>query len=139
MRIVAGEGAMGEPGFTVDLHAVDGFGTELRHDLDVHLSSEKIQTLHIFAGLPTFGTRTASPVVQQAARDYHARLLELYEVMDALLYNGEVMARAAHTIADAYATADTLSGEDVTAALKGARQTANADVNAVDPTTGRPI
>ncbi|MER7005084.1 hypothetical protein ABT297_18825 [Dactylosporangium sp. NPDC000555] len=130
---------MSEQGFTVDSQAVHGFGTELRRDLDVHLSSEKLQTLHIFAGLPTFGARTASPAVQQAARDYHARLLELYEVMDALLYNGEVMARAAHTIADAYATADTLSGEDITTVLRGAKEAVAADAAAVDPSTRRPI
>ncbi|MFG2037067.1 hypothetical protein [Dactylosporangium sp. NPDC048998] len=130
---------MSEQGFTVDPRAVHGFGTELRHDLDVHLSSEKAQTLHIFAELPTFGTRTASPAVQQAAKDYHARLLELYEVMDALLYNGEVMARAAHTIADAYSEADTLSGDDISTALRGAKEAATADAGAVDPDTGRPI
>lgn len=126
-------------GFTVDAHAVHGFGTDFQHDLDAHLSAEKAQTLHVFAQTPLFGTRTPSDDVQQAAKHYHARLVELYDVMDALLYNGAVMARAAHSIADAYATSDTLADTEVQRALSEARKAAAADAASVDPKTGRPI
>ncbi|GAA2352904.1 hypothetical protein [Dactylosporangium salmoneum] len=130
---------MGEHGFAVDPGTVHGFGRDLQHDLDVHLSAEKVQTLHIFSETPIFGARTASPTVQQAAKSYHARLLELYDVMDALVYNGAVMARAAHAIADAYTTADALSSDAVTGALSGATRAVDSDADADDPITGRPI
>ncbi|MEV6928588.1 hypothetical protein AB0M46_29430 [Dactylosporangium sp. NPDC051485] len=130
---------MGEHGFAVDPSAVHGFGRDLQHDLDVHLSAEKIQTLHIFSETPIFGARTASSTVQQAAKSYHARLLALYDVMDAMLYNGAVLARAAHTIADAYAASDMVAGDEVQRAVFNARQATAADAIAVDPRTGRPI
>ena len=126
-------------GFAVDPQAVHAFGTGLRHDLDVHLSSEKVQTLHVFSQTPGFGTRALSEDVRQAARNYHARLVELYDVMDALLYNGAALARAAHTIADAYAESDTLAGTDIQRSLADARPAVTADASATDPDTGRPI
>jgi hypothetical protein len=125
-------------GFTVDAAAVRTFGAGFQHDLDAHLSSERTQSLHVLATTPTFGGRTPSPPIQQAARDYHRRLLELYEVLDALLHNGAVLAHAAETIAESYETADTLSSADVDAALGHARQAMTNDT-AADPKTGRPI
>lgn len=127
------------PGFAVDPEAVRSFAVDLQHDLDVHLSAEKVQTLHIFSETPMFGARTASPDVQQAAKDYHARLLELFDVIDVLLHNGAVMARAAHEIADAYAAADSLSSADVAAALGKAKRDVTVDADVVDPKTGRPV
>ncbi|GAA4246495.1 hypothetical protein GCM10022255_017950 [Dactylosporangium darangshiense] len=126
-------------GFAVDPQAVRAFAADLRHDLDVHLSSEKIQTLHIFSGAQMFGATTRSPVVRQAAADYYARLLELYDLLDVLLHNGAVMAQAAQDIADAYADADVMSQEQVDGAFGSAKRLSAADAQAVDPKTGRPV
>ncbi|MGI5244442.1 hypothetical protein [Dactylosporangium sp. CA-139066] len=126
-------------GFTVDVAAVHGFGTDFQHDLDVHLSAEMTQTLTVFANTPLFGTQALSDDVKQAAKNYHARLVELYEALDVLMYNGEVMARAAHVIADAYTSADALASTDVQTAMSEAGRAVNADVPPVDPKLGRPI
>ncbi|WP_433614399.1 hypothetical protein ACQP2P_08340 [Dactylosporangium sp. CA-139114] len=130
---------MGEPGFVVDPSVVHAFGRDFQHDLDVHLSAEKVQTLHLFAATPMFGTGTASPAVHKAAADYHAKLIELFDIMDAMLEEGAVMARAAHAVAEAYSEADAVSVADLSGAVGAARLRTGADLHAVDPDTGRSI
>jgi hypothetical protein len=136
-----GEGAMSEngKGFEVDPRAVHAFGIDLQHDLDVHLSAEKVQTLHLFADAQMFGAGTASPAVHEAAEAYHHKLIQLFDLMDGLVYEGAVMAQAAHAIAEAYADADKISGGDVGAAVSAAQLRIDADAVAADPKTGRPI
>src|SRR5688500_9387219 len=51
-------------GFTVDLEAVRSFGVGLLSDLTAHLSPEHDQILRTFVDTPSFGIRTASPVIQ---------------------------------------------------------------------------
>ncbi|WP_433217040.1 hypothetical protein ACQP00_08905 [Dactylosporangium sp. CS-047395] len=126
-------------GFAVDPRAVHTFGLDFQHDLDVHLSAEKVDTLHLFSGAAIFGARTASPEVHKAASDYSAKLIELFDVIDAMILEGAAMARAAHAIAEAYAEADAVSGVDVGDAVGSARTGFDADRYAVDPRTGRPI
>ncbi|MER7281293.1 hypothetical protein ABT369_43355 [Dactylosporangium sp. NPDC000244] len=130
---------MGEPGFVVDPGAVHAFGRDFQHDLDVHLSAEKVRALHLFAATPVFGTRAVNKDVQQAATDYVKRLQELFDLMEVLLYNGSVMAQAAHEIAEAYESADSLTADQVSKALGNARAAVTADADAVDPRTGRPV
>ncbi|WP_432987287.1 hypothetical protein [Dactylosporangium sp. CA-233914] len=126
-------------GFVVDPRALETFGLDFQHDLDAHLSSEKVQTLHIFSEAQLFGSGTASPDVHQAATDYRSKLLELFDTMDALLHEGAVMARAAQAIANAYAEADAISDDDVHRAVGVAQQQTDADALVVDPVTGRPV
>lgn len=131
---------MGEQrGFEVDPGAVHTFGTDFQHDLDVHLSSEKVQTLHLFSETPVFGTRAVNKDVQQTAATYHARLTELFELMEVLLFNGAVMAQAAHQIAESYESADSLAVDQVNVAVGDARAVMAAESDAIDPKTGRPI
>ncbi|MFI5908690.1 hypothetical protein [Dactylosporangium sp. NPDC051541] len=126
-------------GFVADPAAVHTFGSDFQHDLDVHLSAEKIQTLHLFSATPTFGLRAVNSEVQQTAKDYIARLRDLYDLLEVLLHNGAVLTEAAHTIAEAYETADTLTATQVTGALATARATVTATSNPTDPKTGRPL
>nr|BFE62489.1 hypothetical protein GCM10020063_070150 [Dactylosporangium thailandense] len=130
---------MGEPGFVVEPGAVHAFGRDFQHDLDVHLSAEKVQALHLFAATPVFGTRAVNKDVQQVVTTYHARLTELFELMEVLIFNGSVMAQAAHQIAEAYASADALSAGRMNLVAGEARAAVARDAGAVDPRTGRPV
>jgi hypothetical protein len=123
-------------GFVVDPSTVHTFGTDVQHDLDVHLSAEKVQTLHLFSDTPVFGLRAVNHEVRRTATDYVTRLQDLFELMEVLLHNGAVLARAAHSIAEAYESADTLTADQVSSALGNARATVSAP--ATDPTTGHP-
>ncbi|WP_433057780.1 hypothetical protein [Dactylosporangium sp. CS-033363] len=126
-------------GFVVDPRAVHTFGLDFQHDLDVHLSAETVQTLDLFAATPVFGTRAVNEDVRRAASDYFTRLQEIFAVMETLLYNGAVMAKAAHSIAEAYESADVLSADQVGVALGDGRADVAADLHAVDRRTGRAI
>ncbi|MFB9446079.1 hypothetical protein Dvina_09690 [Dactylosporangium vinaceum] len=126
-----------QSGFVADPGTVRAFGADLQRDLDIHLSAEKVETLHLFSGAPVFGLRAVSAEVQQTARDYVARLQDLFELMEVLLHNGAVLARAAHSVADAYESADTLTADQVSGALGNARASVSAETSATDPETGR--
>jgi hypothetical protein len=136
-----GEGAMSErgKGFEADPRAIHTFGVDFQHDLDVHLSAEMVQSLHLFSDAQMFGIGTASPTVHEAAEAYHHKLMQLFDLMDGLVYEGAVMAQAAHAIAEAYADADKISSGDIGAAVSAAQLRVDADAVAAEPKTGRPI
>ena len=133
-----------QSGFTVDLEAVRSFGAGLHADLTAHLSPEHDQILRTFVDTPSFGTRTASPVIQAAVTTYHAQLIRLLELTEAFLDNGAAFVQATEDIVAAYRQADEFSGQAMQATLRSPRGKAVAASDAVigaglDPMTGRPI
>ena len=131
-------------GFTVDLEAVRSFGAGLHADLTAHLSPEHDQILRTFVDTPSFGTRTASPVIQAAVIAYHAQLIRLLDLTAAFIDNGAAFVQATEDIVAAYRRADEFSGQAMQETLRGARGKAVAASDAAirsgfDPVTGRPI
>ena len=115
------------PGFAVDPAGVRTFGAALRRDLDEHLSPENDRIVATFLDTPLFGSAAVSGVVRQAAKDYAHQLINLLDVVDVLLYNGAVLAETAQRVADAYATSDIASADQLLALTGSARAEVAAD------------
>lgn len=131
-------------GITVDLAAVRSFGAGLHADLTAHLSPEHDQILRTFVDIPSFGARTASPVIQAAVITYQEQLIRLLDLTEAFLDNGAALVQATEDIVAAYQRADEISGQAMQETLRNARSKAfTASDEAMragfDPVTGRPI
>jgi hypothetical protein len=133
-------------GIRVDLSGLHDFSARLRQNLDSDLLPEGDAIGPVFqAGVP-FGFRSASPAVQQAAGDYHARLGEVLRLMDAFLHNSEVMVETARTVLTRYKDADDLAHVDLRAVIsassdavsRGEDAAADARRAAADETNFRP-
>ena len=113
-------------GFRVDLSGLHDFSARLRNNLDGDLWPEGDAIGPIFqAGVP-FGFRSASPAVQQAAVDYHERLGEILQLMDAFLHNSEVMVQTAQTVLTRYRDADDLAHLDLRAVISASSEAVTA-------------
>jgi hypothetical protein len=94
--------------------------------------------------VPSFGARSASPVVQTAVTTYQQQLIRLLDLTDAVLDNGAAFVQAAEDIVAAYQRADELSAATMQETLHGARGKAATASDAalragVDPKNGRSI
>jgi hypothetical protein len=113
-------------GFLVDLSGLHDIRARLRKNLDGDLWPEGDAIGPVFqAGVP-FGFRSGSPVVQQAAGDYHARLGEILGLMDAFLHNSEVMVQTAQTVLTRYQDADDLAQLDLRTVISASSEAVTA-------------
>ena len=113
-------------GFRVDLSGLHDFSARLRNNLDGDLWPEGDAIGPVFqAGVP-FGFRSGSAAVQKAAVDYHERLGEILQLMDAFLHNSEVMVQTAQMVLTRYRDADELAHLDLRTVISASSEAVTA-------------